>query len=92
MSKVKKYDLEYKIEAVKLAKEIGVKKACDELNVPYGTLYDWIKAERKGIIDIRETRTPKEAMSLAEEIQRLRKENKEQAKEIKRLTELNEFL
>ena len=46
MSKIKKYDLEYKIEAVKLAKEIGVKKACDELNVPYGTLYDRIKAER----------------------------------------------
>ena len=62
------------------------------MNVPYGTLYDWIKAERKGMIDIRETRTPKEAMSLAEEIQRLRKENKDQAKEIKRLTELNEFL
>ena len=36
-------------------------------------------------------RTPAEALSLAEEIQKLRLENKEQAKEIKRLTELNEF-
>ena len=38
------------------------------------------------------TQTPESAMSLTEEIQKLRQENKEQAKRIKRLEEENEFL
>ena len=92
MSKPRAYTDEYKKEALKLTKEIGAKKASQELKIPYGTLYDWIKNERKGSIETGEVRTPAEAMSLAEEIQRLRKENKDQAKEIKRLTELNDFL
>lgn len=92
MSKPRTYSEEYKKEAVKLSKEIGANKASEELNIPYGTLYDWIKKERKGMIETGEARTPSETMSLAEEIQKLRKENKEQAKEIKRLTELNDFL
>lgn len=62
MDKPRKYEAKYKQEAVKLAKEIGAKKASEELKIPYGTLYDWIKKERKGVI------------------------------EIKRLTEMNEFL
>ena len=55
-------------------------------------MYDWIKKERKGSLETGESKGPAEALSLAEEIQKLRKENKEQAKEIKRLTELNDFL
>ncbi|MDD6825708.1 MAG: transposase [Oscillospiraceae bacterium] len=92
MDKPRKYEAKYKQEAVKLAKEVGAKKASEELKIPYGTLYDWVKKERKGAIETGEAKTPAEAMSLAEEIQKLRKENKEQAKEIKRLTEMNEFL
>ena len=38
----KEYTMEYKIEAVKLAKEIGVAKAMAELGIPKGTLYGWI--------------------------------------------------
>lgn len=92
MDKARKYEAEYKKEAVKLAKEVGAKKASEELKIPYGTLYDWIKKERKWALETREAKTPSEAMSLAEENQKLRQELKEQAKEIKRLTELNEFL
>lgn len=92
MQKSRTYDAEYKKQAVKLSKEIGAKKASEELQIPYGTLYDWIKKERNGSLEIGEAQTPSEAMSLSEEIQKLRKENKEQAKEIKKLTELNEFL
>lgn len=92
MDKPRKYEAQYKQEAVKLAKEVGAKKASEELKIPYGTLYDWIKKERKGAIETGEAKTPAEAMSLAEENQKLRQELKEQAKEIKRLTELNEFL
>ena len=62
----RKYEAEYKEEALKLAKEIGAKKASEELQIPYGTLYDWIKKERKGSIETGEAKTPGEAMSLAE--------------------------
>ena len=43
MAEAKSYDKAYKEQAVKLAKEIGSKKASNELGVPYGTLYGWIK-------------------------------------------------
>ena len=92
MDKPRTYEAEYKKEAVKLVKEVGARKASESLKIPYGTLYDWIKKERKWALETGEARTPAEALSLAEEIQKLRLENKEQAKEIKRLTELNEFL
>ena len=91
MAETKSYDKGYKEQAVKLAKEIGSKKASNELGVPYGTLYGWIKATNNGDLDVSE-RTPENAMGLAEEVRQLRKETKEQAKEIKRLNELNEFL
>lgn len=48
MDKPRTYEPEYKKEAVILAKEIGAKKASEELKIPYGTLYDWIKKERRG--------------------------------------------
>ena len=37
--KQRKYDMEYKIQAVKLAKEIGGAKAATELGIPENTLY-----------------------------------------------------
>jgi len=39
MSEARKYDRSYKEQSVKLALEIGVKRASEELKVPYGTLY-----------------------------------------------------
>ena len=33
---LKRYDENFKIEALKLSDEIGVKKACEQLNVNYG--------------------------------------------------------
>ena len=35
---MKRYDENFKIEALKLSDEIGVKKACEQLNVNYGRL------------------------------------------------------
>ena len=35
----RKYDQEYKIKAVKLAKEIGGAKAAKELGIPEGTIH-----------------------------------------------------
>lgn len=42
----RKYDQEYKIQAVKLAKEIGGAKAAKELGIPEGTIHTWLKAVR----------------------------------------------
>ena len=35
---MKRYDQNFKIEALKLSDDIGVKKACEQLNVNYGRL------------------------------------------------------
>ena len=91
MSKAKKYDRSYKEQSVKLALEIGVKRASEELKVPYGTLYGWVQAAKNGDLDIEE-RTPENAMSLAEEIRQLRSKVKRLNKENKRLQEKRYFL
>ena len=88
----RKYDHEYKVQAVKLAKEIGGAKAAKELGIPEGTIHTWLKAVRTGQLDIGEgAHTPESAMSLAEELTMLRKRVKDQDKEIRRLKEENEF-
>ena len=62
----RKYDQEYKIQAVKLAKEIGGAKAAKELGIPEGTIHTWLKAVRAGTLDIGDgAHTPESAMSLA---------------------------
>ena len=38
----RKYDHEYKVQAVKLAREIGGAKAAKELGVPEGTIHTWL--------------------------------------------------
>ena len=87
------YAKEYKEQAVKLAKEIGVEKAARELGVPKGTLYGWMKAVREGRLDAGPgSRTPNEAVSLAEEMTALRQQMKVLERENRRLKEENEFL
>ena len=44
---MKRYDENFKIEALKLSDDIGVKKACEQLNVNYGTLAGWRKQRVK---------------------------------------------
>lgn len=62
MAQQRQYDHEYKVQAVKLAQEIGG------------------------------AHTPQSAMTLNEELIQLRKQLKDQDKEIKRLKKENEFL
>ncbi len=93
MAEKKTYDKEYKIQAVKLGREIGFGKAARELGVNTDTLYGWNKAAREGRLDLGPgAQRPEGAMSLSEELQKLRQENRLQAKEIARLKEENEFL
>ena len=91
--KQKKYDREYKIQAVKLAQEIGGAKAAAELGIPVDTLYGWQKAVREGRLDVgARMRSAQESMSLAEEVSALRRQVREQEKELRRLKEEKEIL
>ena len=38
---MKRYDQKFKDEALKLSDDIGIKKACEQLNLNYGTLAGW---------------------------------------------------
>ena len=65
----RKYNTEYKVQAVKLSNEIGSSKAAVELRMPVDTLYGWVKAAKEGRLDIGgRAHTPQTAMSLAEEL------------------------
>ena len=88
---IKQYDLEYKIQAVKLSQEIGSSRAAKELGIPVSTLYGWMRANKNGSLDAG-NRSPGDAMTLSEEVTMLRKQVREQEKEIKRLNKLNNFL
>ena len=91
--KQRKYDMDFKIQAVKPAKEIGGAKAAAELGIPENTMYAWTKAAREGRLDAGPgSHTPQTAMSLAEELTVLRRQAREQEKEIRRLKEEKEFL
>ena len=79
----RQYDHEYKVQAVKLAKEIGQAKAAKELGVPRNTLYGRVHANRLGNLDLGAgSQTPQSAMTLNEELLRLRQQVKELEKEI----------
>ncbi len=89
----KRYDKDYKVQAVKLAKEIGINKAAKEIGVAPSTVNGWVKAAKEGTLDLGiGTHTPDSALSITEELIALKKQVKEQNKEIKRLKEENEFL
>ncbi len=93
MATQKRYDLEFKIQAVKLAKEIGINKAAKELGIAASTLNGWNMAAKQGKIDLgSDSKTPQEALSLVDELNALRKQNKELSKENKRLKEENDIL
>lgn len=87
------YDEEYKVQAVKLVEEIGVRRASKELQVPQGTLRGWIEKKKRGELDAGNgSRKPEESLNIVQQLQEARRQLKEQEKEIKRLKELNEFL
>ena len=93
MAQKKVYDKEFKVQAVKLGREIGFSKAAKELGINTDTLYGWNKSAKEARLDLGlGTQTPDTAMSFTEEVQSLRQKNREQAKEIARLKEENEFL
>lgn len=91
MTQKKVYDKEFKVQAVKLGREIGFSKAAKEPGINIDTLYGWNKRAKSALLDLGlGTQTPNTVMSLTEKMQKLRQQNREQAKEIARLKEENE--
>ena len=89
----RKYDEEYKKQAIKLAKEMGNNSAARELGKPKGTLAGWMHKARIGELDTGVgTRTPEESLNLAQQLQEANKRIKELEKANRKLEELNEFL
>ena len=72
MSEAKKYDRSYKEQPVKLSLETGVKRAVEELNVPYGTLYRWVQTAKNDDLDIEE-RTPRKPYGITKADREARK-------------------
>ena len=88
MGKQRGYNKEYKVQAVKLAHEIGSTKAANKLGIPINTLYGWMRAQRLGRLDLGAgTQTPQTAMSLADEVNILRQQVKNLTRENRRLKE-----
>ena len=93
MAQKKVYDQEFKIQAVKLGREIGFSKAAKELEINIDILYGWNRRVKESRLDLEPgAQTPDTAMSLTEEVQKLRQQNKDLAKDNARLKEENEFL
>ena len=88
MSKKREYDEEYKVQAVKFAKNLGsAKAAAEELQIPVNTLYGWIQKVKTAELDIGYgERSPEKALSIAKENQQLKKRIKALEKENRRQT------
>ena len=59
MAENRQYDHEYKVQAVKLAKEIGQAKAAKELGVPKNTMYGWVRATALAASTLGQARRPR---------------------------------
>ena len=71
------YDHEYKVQAVKLALEIGSARAGRELGISRNTIYGWVKAVHDGRLDIGEgAHDPQSALTLNQEMIELRRRRK----------------
>jgi len=91
--KAKTYTAEFKVQAVRLAKEVGNKRACEELGIPKGTISGSVHAARQGGIELGPgSQTPESGLTLAAELKACRDKLKEQEKEIARLREEREVL
>ena len=73
------YTPDFRIEAVRLAGEIGPAKAARELNIPEGTMDVWVRKAKDGTLNGGKGAplSPKSALTLAEEVKRLKQENGE---------------
>lgn len=86
------YDKGFKIQTVKLGRKIGFIKATKELGVNVDTLCGWNKRTKEAALDLgSETQTPDTALSLTEEVQRLKQQNRNLSRGNVRLREKMNF-
>ena len=64
---MRRYDMRFKIDAIKLAAEIGNTKAAKELCIPQGTLDTWVFNNKRGEYD-NVAIVPSKALSLVDEV------------------------
>jgi transposase len=72
------YTEQHKLEAIKLAEQVGPNQACQRLGIPKGTLSYWLNAHRKNTWIAGETKAkpaPGSVVELQAELNRLRQEN-----------------
>lgn len=51
MGEARTYTEEFKAQAIKLAKEVGRKRAAEELGIPKNTLGTWLHKAKTGEVD-----------------------------------------
>ena len=79
----RRYDDSFKVDAVKLAEDLGQQKAARQLNIPIATLATWTRKSKNG--ELRGgSPTPEASFSLLEENKRL----KQELQELKRVNEI----
>jgi transposase len=87
------YDASYKQEAVKLSEKLGVGTAARELGIPENTLYAWVHKNRKGELPVPgQTPRAQTVSGLADEVTRLKAENRELKRRLAEEEEVNEIL
>ncbi len=69
---MKRYDKEFREQALKLSDEVGIKKASEQLGIVYGTLADWRKQRARN-----NSSTKVGSQNPEDEIARLKKANSE---------------
>ena len=77
MGQARTYTEEFKAQAIKLAKEVGTKRASEELGVPKNTLGTWVhKAKKRETNSGKDEQTPETALTLVEENKELHRQLK----------------
>ena len=84
-----RYDKHFKEQAVLLAQDIGIKKASEQLGIPYHSLFDWIQSIKKYGQEAFPGSGHKQSsvISTEDRIKQLEKENREQQRTIEILRE-----
>lgn len=88
----RQYEMGFKTNAVKLSEELGVNKAAMELGIPENTLYGWRQKQREGRLSLDVPHKPTAALKLADELQKLRVENKELKRKVAQIELEKEIL
>ena len=93
MSRKGKYDNEFIMQALRLAKEVGVSDAARQLGINKSTLSWWKRQHENGSINLKNSdNTPEGALSIEEENRLLRERNKALEKQHKKDQEKIDFL